>query len=129
MVSKAKQLTVPCEDRPGTLAHLAKLLGDSKVNIVAMNCATYGAQGTVQIIVDDVNKARKILDGARLPYTEQNVLRVELPNSPGCLGEFAGKLAVRDINITSGYATAVEGSKKASIVLEVSDLERAARIR
>jgi hypothetical protein len=129
LMPKAKQLTVSCEDRPGTLAHLAKMLGDEKVNIVAMNCATFGVRGAVQIVVDDADKAKKILDGVRFPYTEQDVLTVELPNSPGCLGEFAGKLAAQNINIAAGYGTAASGSKKATLVLTVSDLEKAASIR
>jgi hypothetical protein len=56
-------------------------------------------------------------------------LHVELPNLPGALGSFAGKLAVKEINITSGYATTTKGTKKAGVVLAVSDLDKAARIR
>lgn len=126
---KAKQLTVSCEDRPGTLAHLAKMLGAEKVNIVAMNCATFGVRGAVQIVVDDTAKAKKVLDRVRFPYTEQDVLTVELPNSPGCLGEFADKLAAQGINIAAGYGTATSGSKEANLVLTVSDLDKASRIR
>ncbi|MGA8145833.1 MAG: ACT domain-containing protein [Candidatus Acidiferrales bacterium] len=125
---KAKQLTVSCEDRPGTLARLAKMLGDGKVNIVAMNCATFGTHGAVQILVDDADKAKAILDRARFPYTEQDVLTLELPNLPGCLGEFAGKLAAQNINIAAGYGTAASGCKKATLVLAVSDLDKAASI-
>ncbi|MBZ5699265.1 MAG: ACT domain-containing protein [Acidobacteriia bacterium] len=126
---KAKQLSVTCEDRPGTLARLATVLGDSKVDIVAMTCAPFGVQGTVRIVVDDVNRARKVLDREHLPYTEQDVLQVELPNLPGCLGEFAGKLAKQGINITTAYGTAAKGCKKATVILKVSDLDKAARIR
>ncbi len=32
---KAKQLSVRVENRPGTLAHVARVLGDAKVNILA----------------------------------------------------------------------------------------------
>jgi len=32
---KAKHLTVYCENRPGTLAHVARVLGDARVNILA----------------------------------------------------------------------------------------------
>jgi hypothetical protein len=127
-MAKAKQFTVTCQDRPGTLAHIAKLLGDSRVNIMAMNCPTFGVKGAVQVVVDKVDEARKVLDAARLPYTEQDVLLVELDNVPGCLGEFAGKLAAAEINVTAGYSTAVPGCKKASLVLKVSDLEKAAQI-
>ena len=128
-MAKAKQLTISAEDRPGTLAKIAKILGDAKVNIVAMNCATFGVHGAVQFVVDNIDTARKTLDHLRLPYSEQDVLFLELENSPGCLGEFADKLAAKHINVTSGYGTAVKGCEKASLVLQVSDLEVAAQIR
>ncbi len=126
---KAKQLSVPIENRPGTLANVARVLGDARVNILAFLTSSSGAEGSVQVVVDNVNKAKKALDGAGLSYTEADVLHLELPNVPGVLGKFAGKLAAKDINITSGYQTAVKGSKKAGVVLTVSDLEKAARIR
>ncbi len=126
---KAKQLSVSVENRPGTLAHVARVLGDGKVNILAFLTSTLGAEGSVQVVVDNVNKAKKALEGAGLTYTESDVLYVELPNIPGALGNFAGKLAAKEINITSGYQTTVKGSRKASVVLAVSDLEKAARVR
>lgn len=126
---KAKQLTVSCENRPGTLAHVARILGDAKVNILAFLTTTSGAEGSVQVVVDNANKAKKALEGASLTYTETDVLHVELPNLPGALGSYAGKLAAKDINITSGYATTAKGGKKASVVLAVSDLDKARRIR
>jgi hypothetical protein len=126
---KTKQFSVRVENRPGTLAHLARVLGDAKVNILAFLTTISGAEGTVHVVADNVNKAKKALEGAALAYTESDVLHVELPNIPGALGHFAGKLAAEDINITSGYATAAKGSKKTSVVLAVSDLKKAGRIR
>lgn len=125
----AKQLTVPCENRPGTLAQVARVLGDAKVNILAFLTTTSGTEGSVQVVVDNVNKAKKALEGAGLSYTEADVLHVELSNFPGALGSFAGKLAAKEINITSGYQTTVKGSQKARVVLTVSDLDKAARVR
>jgi len=57
------------------------------------------------------------------------VLHIEVPNKPGALGGLARKLAANNIHITSGYATTVKASKKASVVLGVSDLDEAARLR
>jgi hypothetical protein len=128
-MARAKQLTIPAEDRPGTLARIAKLLEQADINIVAMNCATFGTHGgAIQILVDDLQKAEDVLDHQRLPYTEQDVLYLELENAPGCLAELAGKLAAQGINVSAGYATVVKGCKKAGVVLSVSDLEAAARI-
>jgi hypothetical protein len=126
---KAKQLSITCEDRPGTLSRLAKLLGAWDVNIIAMSCAPLGVQGIVHVVVDDMERAKNVLDRERVPYTEQDVLRVELENFPGSLGEFAGKLAEQDINITTAYGSAVKGCKKVTVIFKVSDLERAAGIR
>jgi hypothetical protein len=125
----AKQLSIDCQDRPGTLSKLAKLLGESEVNIVAMSCATVGVQGPVHVVVDDLGQAKKVLDRAHVCYTEQNVLRVELENLPGCLGKFAGRLAEQNINITTAYGSAAKGCKKATVIFKVSDLKKAARIR
>ena len=94
-----------------------------------MTSTTPGTEGSVQLLVDNVNKAKKALKGAGLSYTEVDVLHVELPHLPGGLGYFAGKLAAKEINIASGYTTTVKGSKKASAVFAVSDLEKAARVR
>ena len=55
-------LTVQLEDRPGTLAELAKKLGTAGVNITSL--VPIGARGgTVQLAigVDDVEKARRVV--------------------------------------------------------------------
>ena len=97
--------------------------------MLAFLTTTLGAEGSVQVVVDNANKAKKALEGAELTYTESDVLHIELPNVPGALGYFAGKLAAKDVNITSGYQTGAKGAKRASVVLAVSDLEKAANIR
>jgi hypothetical protein len=48
---KVNQLTVPVENQPGTLAHLAKVLGEAKVNIQGFLLTTSGAKGSVKLIV------------------------------------------------------------------------------
>jgi hypothetical protein len=57
------------------------------------------------------------------------VLHLDLPNKAGALARFAGKLAAQEITIMLGYQTSVKGSKKANVVLAVSDLEKADRVR
>ncbi len=128
-MAKATQLTISVPNRPGTMAHVARVLGDAKVDIRAFLTTSAGSTGSVEVVVDNANKAKKALDREGFSYTEETVLHVELPNKPGALGFFAGKLAAKGINVTTGYASTVKGAKKASIVLAVSDVEAAARIR
>lgn len=125
---KVNQLTVPCENRPGALAHIATVMGNAGVNIVGFLLSTSGATGYLKLIVDNVEKAKEALDEASLSYTEQVILHARLSNVPGALGRFAAKLAAKRINITSGYQTIEKDSKKTSVVLEVSHIEKAIRI-
>lgn len=122
---RVTQLTVPCENRPGSLAHITRVLGDVEVNIVGFLLFTSKAKSYVKLIVDDVEKAKEALYEAELPYFENVVLHARVPNVPGALGRLAGRLAGKNINITSGYQTIEKDSKKASVVFEVSNLEQA----
>jgi hypothetical protein len=124
-MARAKQLTVSHENLPGMLAHIAQVLGDAQVNILAFLTTT----GLTHLIVDRSDRAKKALASAGLAYTEADVLQLELPNTPGALGKFARKVAQEDINITMGYATGGKGSRKTTLVLSVSDLEKVATIR
>lgn len=119
-MAKVKQLTVSLENRPGTLAHMAKVLAEAKVNITALLNSTSGAQGSAQVVVDNVNKAKKALGAAGLSYTEGTLEQIELANKPGALAELAAKLAKKGINIDSAYATMPRGAKKAVVVLALS---------
>jgi hypothetical protein len=82
LMPKAKPLTVRCATRRGTLAQVAKELGNGKVNMLAFVTTTAATKGYVQVVVDNVKKAKKALDGAGLSYSEADVLHVELANVP-----------------------------------------------
>jgi hypothetical protein len=126
---RVKQLTLTHENQPGMLASIAKILGSEKVNILGCLTLTTGTTGTTHVIVDNVDKAKKALARGRLQYTEADVLRLELPNTPGALAKFAGRLAEEDINVILGYQTSAKHSRKASLVVAVSDLDKAEHIR
>ncbi len=126
---KVKQLTFFCENRPGTLARIGTALGKAKVNILGFNASAAGLEGPIQLVVDNVNKAKKALKGEGISCTEEVVLYVTLPNVSGALGRFTAKLAAKDINIGAGYQTTAKGAKRAGVVLAVSRIKSAARIR
>ena len=114
---------------PGCSRIFTKVLGDAQVNILAFLTTTSGREGLTRVVVDRSGTAKKVFASAGLAYTEADVLQLELPNTPGALAKFARKLAEEDINITTGYATGGKGSRKTTVVLAVSDLEKAATVR
>jgi hypothetical protein len=126
---KVKQLTISCDNTPGSLARVASILAEAKVNILALNATAAGAMGYIQFVVDNGPNAKKALKREGFSCYEEIVLHTTLPNVPGALAEFAKKLAAKTINIGACYQTTVKDSKTASVVLAVSHLEAAALIR
>ena len=128
-MAKMIQLTISCQNRPGALAEIAGILGKANVNILAFNVGSAGTMGYVQFVVDHPSRAKKKLEGKGFSCYEEQVVYLNVPNIPGAFFRLASKLAAKDINIGAGYQTTVKGSGKASIVLAVTDLRVADRVR
>ncbi len=125
-MAKTKQLTIAVQNRPGVVAEIARTLGNAKVNILALLATAQGTTGTVQLIVEDVRRAKKALDEAKLTYQETEAEEYELPNKPGALAQYLGKLAAKGVNLNSIYATASKGGKKAVVVYTIEAAAKAA---
>jgi hypothetical protein len=119
-MAKVKQLTISLENQPGALAQMAQVLADAKVNVVALLGSTAGTQGSAQVVVDDIRKAKKALDKAGMSYKDGTLEQFELNNKPGALAEVTGKLAKKGINIDAAYATTPKGAKKAVLLVATS---------
>jgi hypothetical protein len=125
MISKATQFVIPLADEPGTLARLCSVLGDAEVNIIGIFVPeAKGRAQAARVMAVDVAAARAALRKAKIPFSEEEVLNVELDNKPGAFGEFASKLAKKKINITHAYATTAPFAR-AGVVVAVSDIDKA----
>jgi hypothetical protein len=102
------------------MAAVAKVLADARVNIVAVLGSTAGEHGSVQVVVDNLTKAKKALTAAQFAYAVGTLEQVELPNKPGTLAEYAAKLAKKGINIGSAYGTVPKGSRKSVLFFSPS---------
>jgi hypothetical protein len=124
----ATQFSVLLENRPGSLAETCSLLAAKAVNIEAIMASDVRGWGTVRLVVNHEDTARKVLEGMGLKFTEEKVLAVRLSDRPGALGRVTRKLAEHNLNIDYVYGSIEKGSPKALIVLAVSDLKRAAQL-
>jgi hypothetical protein len=121
---RAKQLTVQLANKPGTLAQVARALGQAKVNMRAL--AVF--EGRAKIIADDPVKGREALQKEGLYASIEDCLAVDMADQPGSLGDICAKLSAAGINIDYAYTGITQSAGKAVVVLVVSDLEKAARI-
>jgi hypothetical protein len=122
---KATQLTVPLANKPGSLAKLCSTLGKAGVNITAVLSPESGRTSRVRVLVDNPDKAKEALKGAKVKFSEEDVIAIELDNKPGAVGEVAEKLAQSKINIKYAYATTSAGSAKATVIFAVPNVSKA----
>ncbi len=124
----ATQFSLLLENRPGSLAETCSALAAKAVNIEAIMAADVRGWGTVRLVVNHEDTARKVLEGMGLKFTEEKVVAVRLSDRPGALGRVTRKLAEHNVNIDYVYGSIEKGSPKALIVLAVSDLKKAAQL-
>jgi len=121
---KTRQFTITLENRPGSVAEIARTLGNAKVNILALLGTAQGTSGAVELVVEDTRRAKKALDEAKVTYLETTAEEHELPNKPGALAECLERLASRGINLNSICATVSKGGKKAVVVYRAEGVEQ-----
>jgi hypothetical protein len=122
---RAKQLTVHVPDRPGVLGELGDALGAKKANILAFTAWTDAGQGTIRLIVDKPAAAKRALAAKGWQATEEDVVEVTLPHTPGSLGRMARKLGAAGVNIRYAYAGLAGSARKANVYAAVSDVKAA----
>jgi hypothetical protein len=125
-MAKTKQFTIAVDNQPGAVARIAKALGDSKVNILALLGTAQGTTGTIQLVAEDAKKAKKALDAANIAYQETPAEQYELANKPGALAQRLNQLAAKGVNLNSIHATAAKGGKKAVVVYTLEAAKQAA---
>ena len=125
---KVKQLTAWVDNKPGELGRIADALGKAKVNISAITCWSAGSESPIHLVVSSPPKAKKILQELGVRVTEEEVLRITLPDKAGALGEMGVRLAAENINIEYAYASVLTGAKKGDLILSVSDVAGAEKV-
>ena len=121
---KVTQLVLNLQSKPGVLASIAAIIGDTGVNIEGICAAETAGRGKIRILVSDVAKAEAALKAAKIRCGKEEAVGVFLENRPGTLAEAAKKLAQARINIKCAYATA-SGAGQAVAVLTVANAQKA----
>lgn len=122
------QFGVMLENRPGVLAEACSELAAKAVNIQAIMLPDARGLGFVRMVVNNPETARKVFDGMKFKYVEEEVFAARLSDRPGALGRVTRKLAEHKVNVDYAYGSIEKGAPKALIILAVSDLKKAARL-
>jgi len=124
----AAQFSVFMVNKPGVLAQVLGEFASAKINIIAMTMMDSVEQGVMRVVFASPDKARGVLSKLNMPYSETEVLCVNLTNKSGALASVAERLAKAHINIAYAYCTAGAKGGRTTGVLKVADVKKAMRI-
>lgn len=121
----AKQISVFLENKEGRLAHVTSVLGEANINIRALSIADTSDFGILRIIVNDPNKAYKILRESGFTVSETEVVAVQIPDTPGGLASVLDQVSEENLNIEYLYAFLGTNNNQALIIFKVEDTAKA----
>lgn len=125
---KVKQISIFLENKSGRLAKVTKVLGENNINIRALSIADTTDFGVLRLIVNDPDKAWKILKEQDFTVSATETIAVQIPDQPGGLAGIMQILDESKINIEYMYAFVGKSGTNAVVVFRVEQIDRAIEI-
>jgi hypothetical protein len=125
---KVEQISIFLENKPGSLEHATRVLQEANVNIRTLSLAETTDFGILRLIVNDVDKANKVLNENGFRVNKTVVVAVEVPDRPGGLHSIMEVLVKENINIEYLYAFVEKSGENAVIIFRFDDPEKAIEV-
>jgi hypothetical protein len=123
-MERVTEIYVILENKPSVLGDLCSHLAENGINIDSIGVF----HDTAKIIASNLNKALKLLGKLNYITEQRDVLRIDLENRPGALAELTTKLGDEGINIEYCYGTLSRKGNAISVILDVSNIDRAIEV-
>ena len=116
-----RQFNVFVENRVGNLLAVVRRFESTDIRIVAMTVVDSADCAIIRMVLSDPERAKEIFDLARLPYTESDLLVVELPRGNQPLVQICKALLGAEISIDYAYPLMIGPAGKSALALHVED--------
>ena len=114
------QLNVQLKNSVGSLADLTDRLSRSSVNISAIACTPGKSTYVVHLVVDDLEKAKRVLK-SHYKFVTEEALVIQVRNRPGATAAISRACADGKVNIKNIFCTTAGKGKEVNIYMIVQD--------
>jgi len=125
---KVDQLAVFLENKSGRLASITKALSDNSINIRALSVADTADFGILRLIVDDIDKATRVLKEGGFTVGKTDMIAVEVADKPGGLARVLSVLHEAGLNVEYMYAFVEKSAENAVLIFRFDDPDMAITI-
>ena len=122
------QISIFIENRQGRMAEITKLLADGDIDIRALSIADTTDYGILRLIVNNPEKATKLLKENHVTATITKVLAIAIDDKPGGLNKAITILSEKGVDVEYMYAFLNPRKDTAFVILRVADNEKAIEI-
>jgi hypothetical protein len=116
-----KQLSVFLENKPGALNEPCRILARAGISIQTFSLADTREFGILRLVVEDSDKARRLLQRNGFAVKVTRVLVLEVPDKPGGLAGILDLLDGTGINVKYAYGFTHAKANKGTLVFAFDD--------
>ena len=118
---KVQQISIFLENKSGRLSEVTRILGNNDINIRALSLADTTDFGILRLIVNDADKANRVLKENGFTVGKTDVIAVEVNDKPGGLATILEILNRENINVEYMYAFVERSRDNAVIIFRFDD--------
>ncbi|MDH6341523.1 hypothetical protein M2480_000275 [Parabacteroides sp. PFB2-12] len=122
----AKQLSIFLENKKGRFTEVAKILGESGINMTAFTVAENSDFGILRLIVSDTEKAIAVLRERLYGVSVTDVVCLRCPNIPGSLGKAMD--IITNAGVFVEYMYAFSEGDTANVIIRPDNLEKCVEV-
>ena len=116
-----KQISLFVENTPGSISKVCSILKDNSLSISTLSLADTSEFGILRLLIQDSEKAAKVLTDAGFVVKTADVLALTVPNRAGGLSEIFDILDKHNLSVEYMYAFTAGKADKAIIVFRFED--------
>ncbi|MEI6492907.1 MAG: acetolactate synthase [Verrucomicrobiota bacterium] len=125
---QVRQFSVFLQNKVGALLEVVKLLNQSHVIVLALSIQDSSESAIGRMIVSDPERVVDLFHEHEIPYSECEMLLVELKEGPGDLSRVLSALLMAEVNVYFSYPLLVRPHDLAVLAMHLDDNECASSV-
>lgn len=120
-----EQISIFLENKPGRLEEVTRIFEEGGINIRALSLADTTEFGILRLIVNDNEKAKRLLNEKGYTVGINEVVAVEVEDRPGGLHRILKALSNDNINVEYMYAFVRQSGQNAVLIFRFDNIRAA----
>ena len=123
----AEQISIFLENKAGRLSEVTRIFEEGRINIRALSLADTSDFGILRLIVNDNEKAKRLLKENGFTVRSTEVVAVEVQDKPGGLHQILTALSTAGVNVEYMYAFTIKQGGNGVLAFRFNDPDAAVR--